>query len=51
MCALFFDPLSHRENDEKWAYKTVMVMANYDINGTVTALDSPESKKKLNFKN
>jgi hypothetical protein len=28
MCALFFDPLSHRENDEKWAYKTVTVMAN-----------------------
>jgi hypothetical protein len=23
MCALFFDPLSHRENDEVWAYKTV----------------------------
>jgi len=47
MCALFFDPLSHRENDEKWAYKTVTVMANYDIN-TVKALYPPEITKNLN---
>ena len=48
MCALFFDPLSHRENDEKWAYKTVTVMTNYDIN-TVKALYSPERTKNSNF--
>ena len=44
MCALFFDPLSHKENHEIWAYKTVTVMANYDIN-TVKALYSPKEQK------
>ena len=48
MCALFFD-LSHRENDEIWAYKTVKVMANCDIN-TFKALYSHERTKNLNFK-
>ena len=48
MCAVFCDPLSHRENDKIWAYKTVMVMANYDIN-TIKALYSPERTKNSNF--
>ena len=48
MCAVFFDPLSHRENDKIWAYKTFTVMANYDIN-IIKALYSPERMKNSNF--
>jgi len=50
MRALFFDLLKNRENDEKWAYKTITVMANWELY-TVKALDSPESKKNQIFKN